>query len=141
MRRAAAGERCPRCGETGPTVGVAPVRPHRPDAAGGSWRYCSTGGCRVVFYLGSDVIDEDEVVARVGEKGPSMPEPVCFCFAVTTFCLATDLETNGVSTIVQAIGRAAAKGQCACEHLHPAGVCCLPEINRRIATIKQFTTL
>ena len=95
-----------------------------------------------MFYLGSDVVDEDEVVARVGEKGRSKPEPVCFCFASTIFCLAIDLETNdGVSTIGRAIGRAAAKGLCACEHLNPAGVCCLPEIDRRIATIKQFTTL
>jgi hypothetical protein len=94
-----------------------------------------------VFYLGSDVIDEDEVVARVGEKGRSKPEPVCFCFAVTTFCLATDLETNGVSMIGRAVDRATSEGLCACEHLNPAGVCCLPEIDRRIATIKQFTTL
>ena len=94
-----------------------------------------------MFYLGGDAIDEDEVVARVGDKARSRPEPVCFCFAVTTFCLAVDLETNGVSTIGRAVDRATAEGSCACEHLNPAGVCCLPEIGRRIATIKRFTTL
>jgi hypothetical protein len=77
-----------------------------------------------------------------GERACSKPEPVCFCFASTIFCLAVDLETNdGVSTIVGAIRRVTAKGLCACEHLNPAHTCCLPEIDRRIATIKQFTTL
>ena len=136
------GDRCPRCRGTGPIVGVVSVRPHRPDAVYGGWQYCTTEGCRVVFYLGSDAVDEDEVVARVGDKAGSKPEPVCFCFASTTFDLAVDLEMNdGVGTISSAIRRAAASGLCACDHLNPTHTCCLPEIGHRIATIKQLTTL
>ena len=136
------GQRCPRCRAQGPIVGVAPVRAHRPDATFGGWQYCATSGCRVVFYLGHDAIDEDEVVARVGAKACSKPEPVCYCFAHTVFSLAIDLETNdGMSTITRAIRRATADGLCACEHLNPCQTCCLPEIRRTIATIKRYTTL
>jgi len=135
-------EACPRCRAQGSIVGVSPARAHRADATVGDWQYCNTSGCQVIFYLGHEAIDEDEVTARVGAKALSKPEPVCYCFAHTVFSLAIDLEINdGASTITRSIRRAVADGLCACEHLNPCRECCLPSVVRTIATIKRFTTL
>jgi hypothetical protein len=136
------GERCPRCRAQGPIVGVAPVRAHRLDATSGGWQYCNTSGCRVVFYLVHESIDEDEVIARVGVKACPKPEPVCYCFAKTAFSIAMDLETNdGMSTITRSIEQAISEQLCACEHLNPCHTCCLPDVRRTIETIRRFTTL
>lgn len=123
-------------------VGVATVRPHRPDAIHGGWQHCPTDGCRVVFYFGRDAVDEDEVLTRVGGKARWKPEPVCFCFAYTAYSLALDLDTNeGRSTISRAIRRAGANGLTACEHLNPSAECCLPQIGCTLDSIRRFTTL
>jgi len=138
----ACGDRCPRCRQAGHVVGVSPVRAHRPEATYGGWQYCTTAGCRVVFYLGRDAIDEDEAATRVGHKASWKSEPVCYCFTHTAFSLALDLDTNGgQSTISRAIRRAGANGLTACEHLNPSGECCLPRIGCTLEAIRQFTTL
>ena len=129
---------CPSCDEVGPMVGVAPVRPHRPDASDGAWQYCSTAGCRVVYFLDRVTVDIDEVIAQVAHKATDRPEPVCFCFAQTAGDLVADIAAHdGVSTIKAAIKQAVADGHCACEHLNPSTKCCLADIHR---TLKAATT-
>ena len=124
---------CPSCGEVGPVVGSAPVRPHRPDVFDGAWQHCQTVGCRVVYYLEAESIDADEVVARVGSKAADRPTPVCFCFAHTVDDLAADADANGgVSTIKAEIRQAVADGYCACEHLNPSTKCCLADVHRAL---------
>lgn len=129
----AASAPCPACGATGPAVGAAPVRAHRPAAADGPWRYCATAGCPVAFHLDGATVAEAELVARVGAKAPTRPEPVCFCFAHTRDALAADLAAHGgTSTIKAAIKDAVAGGLCACQHLNPDGSCCLPAVQRAL---------
>ena len=124
---------CPSCGETGPVVGVAPVRPHRPDVIDGAWQHCKTAGCRVVYYLESASIDADAVVTRVGSKAVDRPTPVRFCFAHTADDLVADAAAHdGLSTIKAQIKRAVANGHCACEHLNPSTKCCLADIHRTL---------
>jgi limonene-1,2-epoxide hydrolase len=96
----------------------------------------------VVFYLGRDAVDEDEVVTRVGNKATWKVAPICHCFGHTAFSLALDLEANdGVSTVRTDLLRVAADGSIACERLNPSGGCCLAAIDGTLESIRQFTTL
>ncbi|MGD9749602.1 MAG: hypothetical protein AB7W59_01260 [Acidimicrobiia bacterium] len=122
---------CPSCTQVGPIVGVAPVKPHRHNAAGGPWQHCPTPDCPVVYYLDADIVDTDEVVAQVDHKATARRTPVCFCFAHTAGDLIADASAHaGVSTIKAVIRQAVADGQCACEHLNPSRRCCLADIHR-----------
>lgn len=78
---------------------------------------------------------EDELTARVGAKAQQAPEPVCFCFAHTAQAITADLAANdGVSAIKVSIKQAVADSLCGCDHLNPAGSCCLGAVNRVIKT-------
>lgn len=124
---------CPACGGIGPAVGAAPVRPHRSDTPDGAWRHCRTVGCRVVYYLADEIVDDDAVITQVGHKATHRPAPVCFCFAHTADELLADAaEHSGISTIRTAIKLAVADGRCACEHLNPSARCCLADIHRTL---------
>lgn len=126
---------CPSCGEIGPSIGVAPVRPHYPDAADGAWQHCATPGCAVVYYLDATTVDVDSVITRVGSKAADQPTPVCFCFAHTTEDLLADAAAHdGVSTIKAEIKEAVADGRCACEHLNPSTRCCLADVHRTLTS-------
>ena len=129
--------RCPECSATGKRVGAAPVRPHATDAVDGPWNFCPNGSCAVVFFLEGEVIDDDHVISQVGKKAVSKPVPVCFCFGHTAAAIAADLAEHGRSTIKESVKAAVAGGLCACEHLNPAGTCCLPAIHREI---KSYAT-
>lgn len=123
---------CPECGTTGRQVGAAPVQSHTPAAIDGPWSFCPNNSCRIVFFLDADVLDDDDVVARVGTKAASKPEPVCFCFAHTAADIADDLTQHGRSMIKESVKTAVADGLCACEFLNPTGTCCLPALRRAL---------
>lgn len=128
---------CPTCGQTGPIVGEAPVRPHRSDATTGPWKHCQNTNCPIVYYLDTDHLTDSDVITQVSHKATDKPTPVCFCFAHTPDSLAADLEANaGVSTAKISVKAAVAEGFCACEHLNPSGQCCLPDIHRALKAIK-----
>ncbi len=133
---------CPSCGEVGPIVGVAPVRPHRSDAAEGAWQHCPTVGCRVVYYLDHVTVDVDAAITQVAHKATDRPVPVCFCFAHTVDDLVADAAArDGVSTIKASIKQAVADGHCACEHLNPSTKCCLADIHRTLEATATSTQL
>lgn len=132
------GTSCPRCGVSGSVVGAAPVRAHRRTAATGSWRHCANPVCRVVFFLDNDVVDDDDVIARVGDKAHDKPMPVCFCFAYTLADISSDVEAHtGTSAISTAVKAAVADGLCACEQLNPSKKCCLPAVHRAVNEARQ----
>lgn len=126
---------CPSCGQIGPIVGSAPVRPHRPAAADGAWQYCATSDCRAVYYLGAAIIDVDAVITQVAGKATDRPLPVCFCFAHTADAIIADAEAHGgTSTISESVKQSVAEGLCACTHLNPSTKCCLPDVHRMLRT-------
>jgi hypothetical protein len=132
---------CPSCGEVGPIVGSAPVRPHHHDPADGAWQHCPTAGCRVVYHLDQITVDADAVIAQVAHKATDRPTPVCFCFAHTADDLVADAARNGgASTIKSAIKHAVADRRCACEHLNPSTKCCLADIHRSLTGTGPATT-
>ena len=57
------------------------MRHHRPDATYGGWRFCDTSGCRVIFYLGREAVDEDEAmrvtIAFLEQHVPAGVSPMC----------------------------------------------------------------
>ena len=129
---------CPLSGDPGVVVGAAPVRAHRPTAVAGRWRYCPNRACEIVFFLGDVVVDDREVICQVGAKALTAPVPVCFCFAHTAEDIRMDVVTHFGSSIIKAAVKAAvADGLCACEHLNPSGVCCLPAIHRAVTVARQ----
>lgn len=130
---------CPRCGTSGPVVGAAPVRAHRPTAQAGRWRYCPNLACDAVFFFETAVVDESEVIAQVGGKALVQPSPVCFCFAHTSADIRVDVAANGgTSTIKTSVKAAVADGLCACEYLNPSGNCCLPDIHRAVKNAQNL---
>lgn len=127
---------CPQCGHVGPIVGIAPVRPHLPDAVDGDWQHCANEPCEVVFHLGVVTVETGSVSTQVGFKATDKATPVCFCFAHTADSLSEDLTANdGVSEIKASIKVAVADSQCACEQMNPSGKCCLADVHR---TLKSF---
>ena len=91
-----------------------------------------------MFFLGDDVVDDHEVICQVGAKALAKPTPVCFCFAHTAEDIRIDVATHDGSSIIKAEVKAAvADGLCACEHLNPSGVCCLPAIHRAVTAARQ----
>lgn len=132
---------CPSCGELGPIVGVASVRPHRPDAAEGPWQHCPIPACPVVYYLDTVTVDTDAVITQVAHKATDRPTPVCFCFAHTADDIIADAAAHhGASTIKAEIKQAVADGHCACEHLNPSTQCCLADIHRTLKTAAAMMT-
>lgn len=132
---------CPLSGDPGLVVGAAPVRAHRSTAVAGRWRYCPNRACEIVFFLGDDVVVDREVICQVRGKAPAKPTPVCFCFAHTAEDICIDVATHVGSSIIKAAVKAAvADGVCACEHLNPSGVCCLPAVHREVTDARhQFS--
>ena len=88
---------------------------------------------RAKFFVDDDVIDDGDVLSQVGRKAASKPLPVCFCLGYTASAIAADLTRCGRSTVKESVKDAVAGGLCACEHLNPAGACCLPAIRRKIS--------
>lgn len=130
------GQACPKCGHVGLVVGVAPVRPHFPDAIDGDWQYCNNEQCEVIYHSGSQIVDAKAVTTQVGLKATNKATPVCFCFAHTAEAIVQDLaEHGGVSRIKAEIKDAVSNSECACQHLNPRGNCCLADVHR---TIKRF---
>ena len=137
-----AGTFCPLSGHAGLVVGALPVRAHRPTAVAGRWRYCPNRACEIVFFLdddiGGDIVDDQEVICQVGAKALTKPTPVCFCFAHTVEDIRIDVATHdGSSTIMAKVKAAVADVRCACEHLNPSGVCCLPAVHRAVTMVRQ----
>jgi len=92
--------------------------------------------CPIIYYLGVDIVNADELRTQVAHKALDKPTPVCFCFSHTPDDLAADLAANdGVSSIKVAIKTAVAQGFCACEHLNPSEKCCLADVHRALKTI------
>lgn len=131
--------RCPSCGQAGPIVGVAPVRPHRPDAVDGAWQHCSTRSCPVVYYVDDATVDIDAVITQVAHKETDRPTPVCFCFSHTIDDLVADAH-HGASTIKTEIKQAVADEHCACEHLNPSTRCCLADIHETLKSAAATMT-
>lgn len=119
---------CPTCGGTGRVVPLGLVRHHvrrawARDLASTTWRFCSAGGCEVV-YFGTDgtSIGVEDVRRAPAYKTEHPADLLCFCFDVT------GQQALGTPDPVPYISERVRLGECACDVLNPRGDCCLGSI-------------
>ncbi len=139
-------ERCPSCGNVG--TRVAPItlkalltgdalKTGIPDAP----RFCATTDCPIVYFDGAArmTLTESDVTVRVHAKHPDDDSvPVCYCFDYTPARIEEENAQLGSSAARAMITREVQAGHCACEVRNPKGSCCLGDIARVEARLKQF---
>jgi hypothetical protein len=134
---------CPLCGIKGKRVdtltvkallaiSLAAIRP-------GSYRFCATPDCLVVYYTeeGEQVFTETELRERVYQKSPQdRGVLVCYCFYHTLRSIRAELLETGSSTIAEQITAGIEAGACACDIRNPQGSCCLGNVR---TVVKRLT--
>lgn len=115
------------------------LKPHLlEDAMTGTYSFCSTVDCPVVYFeeQGSHRFTTDDLRIAVGVKAKIDPIPVCYCFGFDERHIRDEISRTGATTIPDRISKLIREGLCACESRNPAGVCCLGEVNRAAKRLK-----
>lgn len=130
---------CPECGKKAKSVsrltvknlvrGHARVRP-------GTYFFCRTPDCEVVYFSEALRFRKPDVKVRVGLKEGEAPVPLCYCFDYTRADIRKDVEEKGSTDILERIKVEVKAGYCACEVKNPSGDCCLGDITRAIQDAK-----
>ena len=123
---------CPACGGRGRRVKRATVAAlAREDLAprDGSWRFCGTKACEVVWF---DERGQRLTLAasrvRVHQKEDGEDRPVCYCFGHTVADVRAGLGTDGRNAVADAITERCRRGEDRCEETNPQGSCCLGNV-------------
>lgn len=131
---------CPTCGSEGPTVDpqtvAAMTRGHL--APKQNFWLCRQAECETVYHGGQGAlfsIGDMHVVP--GFKTPGAEGLVCYCFMHSRGEIEQELRANGETTVPQRITAEIKAGNCACEVRNPAGRCCLGEVNKAVAMIRD----
>ena len=136
---------CPGCGEKSKAVSTLTVkslvRDHTRVAAAGSYRFCRSQECEVVYFNEGRVFSEGDLKVRVGIKEREDPAPLCYCFDYTRADLRRDIQQSGTTTIPERIKAEVQAGFCACEVKNPSGRCCLGDIYAAIREAKGLRTV
>jgi len=133
--------RCPRCGQLGQPVTLRTlkhqVKPeHLETVQKGSFSFCRTATCGVVYYSEDGVIlSKGDVRQRIGLKEAEDPVPLCYCFGFTEAMIGEEIRATGTCTMPQRITAEARAGNCACEVRNPQGSCCLGHVQ---STVKKM---
>ena len=135
---------CPSCGKKGKPVAVVTVkslvRNHTRVPASVSYEFCRTPDCDVVYFSDQAVFTKPDVKVRVGVKETADPVPLCYCFDYSREDVRRDIETAGMTRILDDIKAEIQGGFCACEVKNPSGACCLGDITRAIQEAKKYAT-
>jgi hypothetical protein len=102
----------------------------------GSFSFCRTPECEVVYYGNAAVFRKPDLKVRVGIKEVEDPAPLCCCFDYARADVRRDIEENGSTRILEEIKTEVQAGFCACGVKNPSGDCCLGEITRAIQGAK-----
>jgi hypothetical protein len=134
-KKEAVSRSCPSCGAQGTAVSTLTVknlvRDHARVLAAGSYSFCATPTCEVVYFGAGQVYNRSDVKVRVGIKETSDP-PLCYCFGYSEEDIRRDLESTGATEIPDRIKAETQAGFCACEVKNPSGRCCLGEVNSAV---------
>ncbi len=133
---------CPTCGKQGKSVATLTVknlvRDHTRVAPSGSYSFCRTPDCDVVYFSDGGIFCKPDLKVRVGIKESADPAaPLCYCFDYTRADIRRDIEESGSTKIPDHIKAEIQGGFCACEVKNPSELCCLGDVNRTVATAKQ----
>lgn len=130
------------CGQAGRPVALQTlkhqVKPeHLKTVEHGSFNFCRTATCEVVYFNESGVVlVEDDVRERIGLKETQDPVSVCYCFGFTEAMVKDEIRATDRCTIPQRITAEVKAGNCACEIRNPQGSCCLGDVT---AAVKRAT--
>lgn len=133
-----------KCGEQSKPVSrktvLSMLRPEFLEGAlEGTFRYCGSRGCPIVYFeeQGTRVFTVDDLRIVVGVKAITDPIPLCYCFGFDESHLREEILQNGVTTIPEKISHLVREGLCACDVRNPSGLCCLGEVNRVAKRLKH----
>ncbi len=131
---------CPACGKKGKSVATMTVkslvRDHTRVNRSGSYSFCRTPDCDVVYFSDSATFRKAEVKVRVGIKETEDPVPLCYCFDYSRADIRREIEKLGSTKIPDEIEAEIQAGFCACEVKNPSGSCCLGDITRAVHAAK-----
>ena len=135
---------CPQCGQKGKSVSTLTVkslvRGHT-RVAPGTYFFCRTPDCQVVYFSESGLFLKPDLKVRVGLKETEDPIPLCYCFDYTRADIRRDVEGRGSTDILEGIKAEVKAGFCACEVKNPSGDCCLGEITRALQEAKALLVI
>jgi Zinc binding domain len=102
------------------------------EAMTGTYSFCSTRDCPVVYFeeRGVHRFTTDDLRVPVGVKTTEDPITLCYCFGFDESHIRDQIFQTGSTNVPQRISALIREGLCACESRNPAGVCCLGEVNR-----------
>lgn len=127
---------CPVCGMKGKSVATLTVkslvRDHTRVSPSGSYWFCRTPGCDVVYFSENLLFRKPDVKVRVGLKETEDPIPLCYCFDYSRADIRREVEGKGSTDIPGRIKAEVKAGYCACEVKNPTGGCCLGEVTRAV---------
>ena len=136
---------CPSCGGKGKSVATVTVkslvRYHTRVAGSGSYLFCRTTDCDVVYFSDTATFRKPDLKVRMGIKETEDPVPLCYCFEYSRADIRRDIEELGSTKIPDEIKAEIQGGFCACEYKNPAGSCCLGDITRAVQEAKAAVAL
>jgi len=131
---------CPVCGKKGKSVATMTVkslvRDHTRVAPSGSYSFCRTPDCDVVYFSDMTAFRKPDLKVRVGIKETEDPVLLCYCFDYSRADIRRDIEELGSTKIPDEIKAEIEAGFCACEVKNPSGACCLGDITRAIQEVR-----
>ena len=132
---------CPDCGARGKSVATLTVkslaRDHTRVPRSGSYSFCRTPDCDVVYFSDSATFRKAELKVRVGIKETEDPIPLCYCFDYSRADIRREIESMGSTKIPNQIKAEIEAGLCACEVKNPSGACCLGDITREVQAVES----
>jgi len=112
------------------------VRDHTRVPADGSYSFCRTPDCQVVYFSDHLAFRKPELKVRIGIKEQEDPVPLCYCFEYARADVRRDLVELGNTDIPDRIKREVQAGFCACEVKNPSGNCCLGDVIRAVQEVR-----
>lgn len=100
-----------------------------------TYRFCAAPDCPTVYYRGDgqQVFSEQDLRERVYQKHADDPTIlICYCFGYRVADVLTELERQGVTTVIERIQAGIQAGQCACDIRNPQGRCCLGNVHELV---------
>lgn len=125
--------RCPQCGQPGREIENITLKALLTGEAlarleGPPHRFCPTPACPVVYFGGTDVFREEDVVVPVFQKVPEGGRIVCYCYSIGEDQMRQEACASGESPSADRIRALVEARRCACEVRNPQGTCCLGNV-------------
>lgn len=119
--------KCPVCGCKGIKVSNESMIHHVKDISkisGGSYSFCSTPSCTVVYFSDEDTFTTSMINKEIGLKDDSSEQGIiCYCYHYLKSELYETSIIDKISIRIDNFG-------CRCDLRNPSGKCCLKDIKK-----------